>query len=289
MSQEITLYNRIQDPIEAAIKLGKPYALMFGLSNEAQGVFLALAAFAENKTPFDIVRTYDIVDGKLRKKALAIYAEFRAKGGKVRWINTGNDGQKATAEFTFEGNSVTDSFTIEDAKKQFLLRPNSAWTKTPGNMLRARLLSNVVAMLCPEIVAGVSGNPEDESETDAEPKALLPTQPVADPKPAQVTSVTTVPPPSAGQPAEPQPQLPKPAEINWANPRDPKKVSPEGAAALAEAIPADDQATVLKWLEDNKWIQPLGSLLDLTPQRALSIHKDTAKFVAFVRNGGKKG
>jgi hypothetical protein len=43
-----------------------------------------------------------------------------------------------------------------------LIRPRSAWEKQPANMLRARVISNAVAMLAPEIYAGDAG--EDESQ-----------------------------------------------------------------------------------------------------------------------------
>jgi hypothetical protein len=298
MNQEVALYNRIQDPIAAAVSLGKPFALMFGLSNEAEGTFLALAAMAENRTPFEIVRTYDVVKGRLRKKALAVYAEFRAKGGKVKWINTGKDGVRAEAQFTFEDQTIVESFSLEEAKKQNLVKADSAWTKTPGNMLRARVLSNAIAMLCPEIIAGEMESPEDEIEP-REAKPLLPTK---EPKPAKVESVATVP-PAAAAPSErpsaiesqsagaatpiatevvssaaPTPAA-KPVVSNWTHPKDKNKVSVEGAAALGEIIPADKQNIALKWMEARQWIPPMGSLLDLSPARAKAVYTNAEQFI----------
>jgi hypothetical protein len=204
-TNEITLYNRIQNPVEAALQLGTAFSKsgLFGCEKVETGQVLALACLAENKTPFEIARTYDIVEGKLRMKALAIFAEFRNRGGKVKWLDTGKDGKKAAAEFTFEGQTLTETFTIEEARTQGLIRSRSAWEKTPANMLRARVLSNAIAMLCPEILAGASGNPEDESEAaPTESKQIFQT-PKPEPKKVEITS-----PPAETKTAEPAPSQP---------------------------------------------------------------------------------
>ena len=234
MNQEIAIYNRIQDPIAAVQSLGKSFAVMFGFQNEAQGQFLALASMAENKTPFEILRTYHNINGQLSKKALVIAAEFRKAGGKYKWIHTGKDRKKAEAEFTFEGQTLVETFTIEEAKQRGLLKPNSNWIKTPANMLRARVITNGVGMLAPEIIAGVSDSPEDLSDpanaaTGASP---LPEREV---KPAKVDKVETVKsapiattpaPEAATTPAVetelvPETEAPKakPVVSNWTNPR----------------------------------------------------------------------
>jgi len=175
MTQQIQIYNRITDPVGAALQLGSSFARsgLFGCEKTETGTMLALACFAENKSPFEILRTYDIVDSKLRKKALAIHAEFRQRGGKVKWINSGKDGLKAEAEFSFEGQTLVESFTLEDAKKQNTVRPNSNWIKTPANMLRARVLSNAIGMLCPEIVAGADDVIDIQSESIEPGKPLF--------------------------------------------------------------------------------------------------------------------
>lgn len=192
-TQAVQLYDRIQDPVAAVEKLGGFFAKsgMFGCEKQEAGMILALACMAERKSPIELTRTYHIVDGKLSKKALAIHAEFREKGGKVKWLTAMDDAKKAEAEFAFEGQTIRGAFTIEEAKAQGLIRSKSAWEKTPSNMLRARLLSNAIAMLCPEIVAGVSGTPEDENDApqSQEPKPIFPNAPSkASPEPKVVSS-----------------------------------------------------------------------------------------------------
>jgi hypothetical protein len=296
MSEAVELYNRIQDPIAAAAALGKPFAVMFGLSNEAQGTFIALASMAERKSPFDILRTYHVIDGKLSKKALVIAAEFRRAGGKIKWLNTGKDGKKAEASFSFEGETIVESFTIEEAKQQGLnFKPFSNWSKTPANMLRARVITNAVGMLAPEIVAGVSGGPEDDNEPAATPTELLPEKPAKapkEPKAAKVTEVTTV--ETRSEPTqqaesettapEPQPEAAAPSAAAI-DPRTGKLSLLTTTAietALIDALNGQEPPNILKALEIKQWIPPMGGLQNLTRDRAQKILNNPKGFLEMI-------
>ena len=197
---EIQLYSKLNDPISAIEKLGLMFAKsgMFGCDRTEQGQVLAMSCLAEMKSPTTIVRDYHIIDGKLAKKSLAALADFRGAGGKHKWIQTGdeaaNDADKeAVGEFEFQGNKLTVKFSMADAKKAMLFRPRSAWEKQPANMLRARVISNAVAMLAPEIYAGDAGEDEQQSQPAKEivlPKTDVVSQPVTvdpTPKPEPVT------------------------------------------------------------------------------------------------------
>lgn len=181
MSNEITLYERFTDPVTAIEKIGGIFAKcgFVGADRLEQGEYLAIVCMAERKSPVEIIRNYDIVMGKLRKKAIAAFADFRGRGGKVKWLAMGDDGKAAEGEFAFEGQTLKVRFTIEDAKRQGVVKAGSAWEKTPGNMLRARCLSNAIGMLCPEVFAGDDG----ESEAAPGPELKL------DPAPANVIPV----------------------------------------------------------------------------------------------------
>lgn len=166
---EIQLYTKLNDPISAIEKLGLMFAKsgMFGCERTEQGQVLAMICLAEMKSPTAIVRDYHIIDGKLSKKSLAALADFRVAGGKHKWIKTGDEAAKdedkeAIGEFEFQGNKLTVKFSMSDAKKAMLVRPKSAWDKQPANMLRARVVSNAVAMLAPEIYAGDAGENEPQ-------------------------------------------------------------------------------------------------------------------------------
>jgi hypothetical protein len=297
MSQEIELYSRIQNPVEAIVQLGQYFAKsgFAGCQNEAQGIVLAWECAAKRKSPSDILAENHIVNGRMSRKSLAIAARFQQEGGKIKWVKTGEDGKEAEAQYSIEGETVTARFTIEDAKRQGLIDKNPNWKIRPGNMLRARCHTTGIGMLRPALVLGI----EDESpETgDIAPKPLLPPKKNDEPKPAKVEAVATVAasaqerqgtaesqsaaptaPAEVVPPAEDTPTA-KPVVSNWTHPRDKNKVSVEGAAALGEMIPATKQEKALRWLEGKAWIIPTGSLLDLSPDRAKKIYSNIDRFL----------
>jgi len=153
---EITIYDRMENPMQAVSEMGKAFAAsgMFGCTNDAQGHVLALACMAERKNPLELSRVYHIINGRLSMRADAMLAEFMKLGGKVTWKKF--DGKAATAAFSFDGNEVEISYTEADAKTAGLLpaKPNSGWAKDPAAMLRARLISRAIRMLAPQVCSG---------------------------------------------------------------------------------------------------------------------------------------
>lgn len=169
---EIALYSKMPDPLAAVERIGTMIAKsgMFGIDNINAGCVIALVCMSEGMSLMEYHRIYDTVLGKPRKKALASFAEFRQRGGKVKWLNDGDDGKFAQAEFKFEDQTLVHTFTMEQAQAAGLVKKDSAWQKSIGNMLRARVLSNGIAMLCPEIFAGAD---DDESEPAPTPTINL--------------------------------------------------------------------------------------------------------------------
>lgn len=289
---EIELYNKLNDPLEAIEKIGGFFAKsgMFGCQRTEQGAVLAMACMAERKSPIEITRTYHMVDGKLSKKALAIAAEFRGKGGKIEWLNTGKDGKKAEARFTFEGQTLVESFTIEEAQKQGLIRSGSAWEKTPANMLRARVLSNAIAMLAPEIVAGVSGNPEDGDDVtaDSEPaKTLLKKdpEPRQEPKPVKQESKPDPKPEPKPEPKqEPEIQEAELVLVKKAESGEEGKLSVATVQTLEHVIGEANAGQALAWLKAKGHIKT--SLFDVPLPLAQKIIDGPEKFLKAI-GGGK--
>lgn len=268
MTQEIELYHKITDPLAFCRTAGQEFAQsgMFGASSASQGFVIAMACATERKSPLEIVRTYHIIDGKLSKKSLAALAEFRGKGGRVKWINTGEDGIQAVGEFTFEGQTLTVSFSIEQAKRQGLVKPRGNWEKTPGNMLRARVTSNAIGMLCPEIFAG--GDPEEE--VSPEPKAI--TMP---------TAATAA--PAALADPQPSPYFVRTVEAEVAHEEAPKAASDELSSDLQEqvanAIGADHLAAAQAWMVKEGWIKAGQNYALMSETRARRILNNPGAFI----------
>ncbi len=245
--QAVELYSQFTDPLAACERLGTALAKsgLFGCDRSEQGQALMLICMSERKSPTEILRNFDIVEGRLRKKALAMLADFRARGGRHQWLATGDDGREAALKLTLDGQEITVRFSIADAQRQGLVKPRSAWEKTPGNMLRARCISNGVAMLCPEIVAGS----EDDGEAVTSPGPALNLTPTA-----SVGTATALPAPAIDVPAkvsraEPPADAPVLADAGLAPAPSPTTASPASVQTAAEpadkAAPAPEAGTPL--------------------------------------------
>jgi hypothetical protein len=185
MGSEIELYSKLQNPVAEIRELGKMVARsgMFGCEREEAGCAIVMMSWMDGMTLTQWARTYDLVEGKARKKALACLAEFRSVGGKHKWLSSGDtptakeDDRYAEIELTDrEQNKLIYRYSMADARAEGLIKDKSRWVKRPGNMLRARCISNGLGMLVPEIFAG------DDSDSDSSPSVA----------PLNLTSATTV-------------------------------------------------------------------------------------------------
>lgn len=309
MSQEITLYDKIQDPVDAAIKFGEYIgkSMLFGTTKVEQGAVLAMACFFERRSPLEIKRRYHIMsDGNISQKALSQFADFRAKGGKVKWLDDGSkpkdkdEDWKAVAEVTFEGQTMKVEFSIADAKRQGLsFKPGSGWVKTPGNMLRARVITNALGMLCPEIVAG---SEDDGDQEQPEPKQLLPKQPKETGKETKVTvsapidvqatvskaddshpdlkpsTQAATPAPAPAAPAAPAEVKPFKAEAD-AN----GKLTTATVQALQAAIGEDNAQVADAWFLKNKWIATSGDYFNIPIKKVQMFLDNPTKALATMK------
>lgn len=168
-------WKQLQELLPLIDKLGGIYARSGALNctRVEQGQFIAAMCIQDNMSIGEWLTIYDLVNSVPRKKALACLADFRKRGGTVRWIADGTDGIKAIGKFTLDGQSIEVTYTMDEARSQNLVRKDSAWMKWPANMLRARVITQAIGMLAPEIVAGTA----DYSET---PETTGPTLNLAD-------------------------------------------------------------------------------------------------------------
>lgn len=205
-------WRQITDPLRFTGLMGQAFVNsgMFGCKNAAQGHVLALACVLERRNPLELVRTYHIIGGKLSMRADAMQAEFERRGGVIDWTDLGTSGEKATAKFTYKNHKRLEiSYTMRDAQIAGLVKPDSGWVKNPAAMLRARLISTAVRLLCPSIVAGTytpeelsGGLPEevvpDSVTVEAECVPVEPVQPQVVARPAAAAaSAPTSPAPAA--------------------------------------------------------------------------------------------
>jgi len=156
------VFDRVADPLEAMDRLGKAIAKshMFGCENEDQGKVLAMACVCENENPISLARKYNIICGNLSMKYDRMLAEFRGRGGKHRVVC--RTAEEASIELKFESQTLVESLTWKEAeqepfvymKDEKTLKKNWRTPRARRQTLWARVVSEGVRTLCPEIVAG---------------------------------------------------------------------------------------------------------------------------------------
>jgi hypothetical protein len=296
---EIAIYDKVSDPVSAIKQLGLMFSKsgMFGCERPEQGEVLAMICMVERKSPVAITTNYDIVEGKLRKKALSALADFRSAGGKHKWLKSGDEptakdeDRFAELELTDkEGGKLVYRYSMADAKAEGLVRDKSRWTKRPGNMLRARCISNGLGMLCPEIFAG-----EDDDRDEApEPKPLLgaergtrgaeaKSEPKAESAPVinVESAVVTSPVPETVK-AEASIVAQEPSvtytesDIEDIAP-DTRCLSPRAIEAMKWAVGESLMPKFIQWLKKNGWIQE--GLSELAVSRAKNCFRKREELV----------
>jgi hypothetical protein len=137
---------------------------MFGM-DQAQAMTLMLLAQAKGIHPIQAVERYHVIQGRPAMKADAMMADFQAAGGTVNWTERSDKAWEGVFTHpTHAPSGLPVRFTIEDAKRAGLLG-NPTWNKYPGNMLRARVISNAIRTILPGIVAGIY-TPEEAADLE---------------------------------------------------------------------------------------------------------------------------
>lgn len=172
MPHELSIYERMTDPLAAVEQLGNAIAqsAMFGCSNPSQGKVLAMACLVDGKSPIEIAQKYHIIEGNLSKKSDAMLAEFRERGGKHKLVFRTSD--HAEIELSIDGQTQSFSLNWTEAQqepfvftKKRTIKKNWATPRSRMQMLWARVVSDGVRVMCPEVVAGTY-TPEEIADFD---------------------------------------------------------------------------------------------------------------------------
>jgi hypothetical protein len=138
---------------------------MFGVKSAAGGVALLVTSIQTGMPIFEINRKYHIMgDGKMTMKADAMLAEYKRLGGKCRWVRF--DAEEARAVWNYGENvDLEIAYSVDDAKRDGVVmdKAGSAWKNSRPDMLRARLITKALRMICPEVNHGVY-TPEEVAE-----------------------------------------------------------------------------------------------------------------------------
>ena len=145
---------------------------MFGCSQQGQGTVLAMTCVMQRMTPLEFIQTYHIVEGRPTMRADAMLANLLDLGGEYQVIE--RTAERAAISAIFRGAVFESCFTWEEAqlepyvygKDGKTLKKNWATPRARMQMLWARVVSDVVRVVCPLANRGVYTPEEIESGTD---------------------------------------------------------------------------------------------------------------------------
>lgn len=151
-------------------ELGRIYAQsgVFGDINPAVGTVIAQHVYQTGSTPVEFAANYDVLGSKISPKAKYLLARLIAVGGSYDIHDY--DDKKVSITFSYGKVSRTITTTIEDAERAGLTRDGkgrvkSMWQRFPRRMLFARVVSEGVGIVAPNVNAGLY-TPEEVSDFD---------------------------------------------------------------------------------------------------------------------------
>jgi len=289
----LSVYRNMENPVVAMERMGEAFykSGMFSCDRPEQGQVLALACLSEGMSPFQLLRTYHIIQGRLTKRSDKMLAEFKAMGGKCKWIADINDTQKQRAQFVLNENDMEAEYNIEDAKREGLTGKD-VWKKSAPDMMRARLISKVMRMIAPEIVAGIYAPEETPAFIDTTATVETVKEPLIPETPKAATVTATAAPekkPRAERLNKPVAPTPVPvAEVKKPEPvievvteKVEAPVENPYDAKLCELIPEGTatEEKVNKFLRGNGYVQPDQTFLNAADEVKKSI---TERFENFL-------
>lgn len=288
---KLALWDNLAASPEGLEKLGMTVAKsgLIGLSKTEQGATLLVICMTERISILQFDRTYHILpNGKISKKAHAAQVEFENLGGVFDWKEIGDrhfdkeEERYAECFFKFKNRELLYRYSIADAIKEGIYKPGSRWTKRPGSMLRARVETNALNIICPQIFAGT----EDDGEGVNAPELKL------EPKPVVSVSSSPSSEPAAGKvidikaeikAAETQPESEKELAAACLAPEPFKAEARDGkitaltVRALEKAM-GEKRDDAVKELERRKWFIG-GDIRTMTIGRAQRILDNPAQFL----------
>lgn len=195
----VSIYDRTRDASAFLKEVGAAIfsSRMFGCETQAQGQVLALECAARRMPPLALAERYHLIKGKLSMKAEAMLADFSTvAGGTYDVIARMPD--RAAIKMTRNRKSQVFELTWEEAAKEpfvyhgkeedcvaalaagqaakLKVKPKYATPRSRMQMLWARVVSDAVRTMAPEVLAG-HYTPEEVSDFTGEP---LPDDPPAE-------------------------------------------------------------------------------------------------------------
>lgn len=179
-------YSQISDPLGFVQKMGISIAQsgMFGCENEKQGEVLAMACLARRLDPMSIPQEYHLMHGRLVLRADAMLGRLSRAGGSYLIINHTPDCAEIEVEykgrkyrekltwvdaqlepFVYDGKpkDIMPLLMTEEGRKKLKVSTNYATPRRRMQHLWARVCSDAVRVIAPDLVTG-NYTPEETIE-----------------------------------------------------------------------------------------------------------------------------
>lgn len=208
-------YDSMIANFDAVEKLGRAIAQsqLFGCSSVDQGVVIATECFLNDQSPLDYAKRNKLMQGKQFQQYDSMLAGFHERGGKSKIESKTPD--LASITLTYDGQTKTFSLTWEEAQKETFpyqgkeaeivatlqagkqpaLKPKYATPRSRAIMLFARVVSDSIRSMCPEVNYGqyTAEEIEDIPSGEAVRPAREVAKPVAvEPEPAATAAPSTI-------------------------------------------------------------------------------------------------
>lgn len=186
MSQSLTVYSA-PNAVSVIETMGRAIAKsqFIKCDNEEQGMVLAMTCYSKGMDFLTLAQKYDLIGGRLSMKSDAMLSGFRERGGKHKIMK--RSGDEACVLLIYDGQEYESRMTWEDAQQEpFIyngkdseilrliladnktvlatkLKPKYATPRARMQMLWARVVSDGVRAMCPEVNTGTY-TPEEISD-----------------------------------------------------------------------------------------------------------------------------
>ena len=160
-----------QDPFELAERISRSALIPQAYRGKPADAAICMMYGAEvGLPPMTALQRIIVINGKPTLDAQGMAALIRGRGHSIVG-ETSNTEAKVTGKRADNGDTMTVTFTMDDAKRANLVK-NGPWTQYPSSMLWARAVSKLARELFPDVLMGMSYVPEEVGGV-AEPQTTI--------------------------------------------------------------------------------------------------------------------
>ena len=136
-----------------ADKLKESKALPTFIDNPGKLVMVLLAGKEAGMGAVEALNSFYMVNGKLTIYGSATLSQLKRAGYKVKWGECSDKSATVTI-IDKDGDTHTETYTIEEAQLAGNVGKNEVWRKYPKSMNRWKAIGAAVRFFCPEVLNG---------------------------------------------------------------------------------------------------------------------------------------